>query len=156
MQRLEIVPPSRFVTGEPCRMQVGRHVGEHPLDALVSGERLAELLPSLGVSGRRPQQLLRGPDAIGRPIDAAGIETLHGDGKAFAFLAEEVIEGHGQVLEEDLGMESATPAGHRDDLADAEAREPFSTTKAEIFGLAPASGCPAKNLNTPATGALVM
>jgi hypothetical protein len=106
------------------------------------------------VGDRRVEQLLRRPNAISRPVDAAGIETLHGDGEAFAFPAEAIFPQHGQVLEDDLRMKGA--AGHRDHLADAEPGAPRSTTKAEIFDLAPPSGRAAKIVNRSATGALVM
>jgi hypothetical protein len=100
--RLPIVSPRCLVTDEPRRVQVGSHVSEHPLDTLVIGKRPAELMPLSRVGSSQIKEVLGSPHAIGRPIDAACIKALHGDGKAITLLPEAIFDRDSQVLEKEL------------------------------------------------------
>ena len=58
------------------------HVGEHPLQALVLDDRLAELLARFGIVERRFEPRLRDTDGERRDADATLVEHAHHDVEA--------------------------------------------------------------------------
>ena len=93
---------------------VGGHVGDLLLDQLELAERLLELHALLGVLDGGLQAGLGGAGAAGAEGGAAEVEHGQRDAQALADLAEDVLGGHGHVVEGQPGRGGAADAalGH--------------------------------------------
>ena len=79
------------------------HVGDHELEPLELGDRLAELLPLSRVSDRVVERALGDPQRLGGDPGAGAVEHPHRDAEALALLAEPVLGGDDHVVEVQLG-----------------------------------------------------
>ena len=77
-------------------------IGDHRLDQLEIGERLAELLALARISHRVGDQPLGDADADRGDMQPAAIEHPHRDLEALAFLAEPVGGRHRRLVEIDV------------------------------------------------------
>ena len=110
---------------KPRAVHADRHVGQHELDALEGGDRLAELLALLGVAGGGVERGLGDADgerAGGRPRD---VERRHGDLEALALGAETLLDRDGAVGEVQRHGGRGADAELALLLADLEARRPL-------------------------------
>src|SRR5437899_2498297 len=94
-----ILEPRRAVDECAARFDLRRHVGELELHRLELRDRLAELLSLLRVREREVVRTLCEADSHRRNGDAAAVEDLEELVEAVATLAEQVLLGHGAVLE---------------------------------------------------------
>ena len=97
-------------------------IGDHRLDQLEVGDRLAELLALGGIGDAVGDQPLGDADADRGDVQPAAVEHLHGDLEALAFLAEPVRGRHRHVVEIDVADMGALLAHLLFGLADADAR----------------------------------
>src|SRR5262250_1527712 len=120
---------------EPRRVNLHGHVGEHELDALEGGDRLAELLPLLRVCGRRVERGLADADrhrARHRPRD---VERAHRDLESLALLTQALLDRHGAVREVERHGGRAADAHLLLFLADREAgRAPLDEERRDAPG----------------------
>src|SRR5688572_7988626 len=110
------------VDHQPAGMRLHRHVGQHELDALEGGDRLAELLALLGVADGGVERGLGDADghgAGGRPRD---VEGAHGDLEALPLGAEALSRGDRAVGEVQRDRRRGADAELLLLLADREAR----------------------------------
>jgi hypothetical protein len=94
----------------PCGLQLHRHVGEHELDALELGDRLAELLALLDIAGGVVERALGDAQRLGGDGDPGVVEGLHRRGEAGALLADHAVGGDADVVEVDLAGRRALDA----------------------------------------------
>ncbi len=93
----------RVVDHEPRRVDLDRTVREHPLDRLIRGDRLTELLAALRMRDPELEQVLARPDGAGRERHAPDVERAERRAEARADPASEhVLFGHLAVLEDEL------------------------------------------------------
>src|SRR6266511_4240995 len=71
-----VEPRGGLVDEQPRRLQFDEHVGQHPLDRLPVGERLAEGRALLGVGGRHFEAALGDAERAGAVLDAADAQPL--------------------------------------------------------------------------------
>ena len=83
------------------------HVGEHELDALEVGDRLAELLALLDVALGVVEGALRDAEGLGRDRDAGVVQGLHRRGEAGALLADHAVGRDANVVEVDLARRAS-------------------------------------------------
>ncbi|PAV72708.1 hypothetical protein WR25_01935 [Diploscapter pachys] len=81
----------------------GLHVGDHALDQLVFGDRLAELLAAGGISDAVGDQPFGDADADRADVQPAAVEHAHRDLEAFALRAQAIGDRHRHVVEMDVG-----------------------------------------------------
>ncbi len=86
------------------------HVGEHELDALEVGDRLAELLAFLDVALGVVEGALGDAEGLGRDGDAGVVQGLHRGGEAGALGADHAVGGDADVVEVDLAGRGALDA----------------------------------------------
>ena len=72
-----ILGGGRLQRQHPRRRQLGGHVGQHPLDRLVVGDRLTELLALLRVGNRLVERRLPDAERLRRDRDAAALQRPH-------------------------------------------------------------------------------
>ena len=82
--------------------EVGFHVGKLELGGLKIGDRLAELAAFAGIGDGFVKRALAAAEAARADVEAATVEAGHGDGKALAFGADAVGNGHADAIEIDL------------------------------------------------------
>ena len=92
------------------RVELGGAVGEHPLDRLVVGDRLAERLVLLGVRERRVERGLADAERLRRDRDAPAVERPHRDLEAVARSAEQRVGADAHVLQLEIGAAEAADA----------------------------------------------
>src|SRR3546814_14032958 len=71
------------------------------LDALVLTDWPVEHDALLGILGRTPQRVAADADRLGADQDALGVEAVEDIGEALAFLADPVLFGNEQPIDED-------------------------------------------------------
>src|SRR5439155_979080 len=103
-------------------LELGLHVGEGELGRLEVGDRLAELVATLGVVGRLVEAALRSAERTGADVDAPAVEAHHGDAKAFTLRADAVGDRHANFVEIDLRSGLRMPAELLFLCAEADAR----------------------------------
>ena len=86
------------------------HVGQHEPQALQIGDRLAEGLALLHVARRVVDGALGDPHRLGADGRAAAVEGVHGDGEALALVPDPVLDGHPDLVEDDLARGAAAEA----------------------------------------------
>ena len=86
------------------------HVGEQELQSLEVGDRLAELLPLLGVGQRVVDRALRDADGLGGDGDPGVVEGAHRGLEAGALLADHPVGGDPDLVEVDLAGGAALDA----------------------------------------------
>src|SRR5262249_5696093 len=82
--------PRRLPDEQPRRLDLGGHVGDEEVDALVHRDRLLELDALLRVLDRVLERRARDADCAGRRAGPRVVERLHRDLEALALLAEPV------------------------------------------------------------------
>ena len=92
-------------------LDLGRHVGQLELNSL-KARRSARpnCLPSRRVLERLLERAFRNPERQCGNADAAGVERLHEVDEAHPLLAEQVLFGHLDVLEDELAGVRGPPA----------------------------------------------
>jgi len=99
---------SRLIHEQAGSFNRNRHVGQHPLQSLIGGDGLAELLAFLGVGDGRLQRGPGNADSLRGHADAAAVQNLHGDSETFAFLAQHVFRRNHAVFVDDFrGLRTA-------------------------------------------------
>src|SRR2546425_6920726 len=122
MRRLSnlVVLPRREHIKELRLVELDGGCRQHPLDRLVRGDRLAELLPALAVRDRHLQQVLARSDRTRGERDPADVEGAEGGAEARSDLtAQDVRLGDLAVLEDELAGVAAAKAHLVVDLPDA-------------------------------------
>src|SRR5260370_17811970 len=76
------------------------HVGEHPLDGLILGDRLAESLALLGVMHRGFERSLREAKRLRGDADASAIERFERDSQTLAFFSQAVFSRPATTLQQ--------------------------------------------------------
>ena len=84
---------------EPGSIDLGGHIGYHPLNSLQAGDWLSELDTLLRVRCRRVEGCLGYPQCLRGDADPPAVERLHGYLEAVAFPAQERIPGNVAVIE---------------------------------------------------------
>ena len=84
------------------RLELHGHVGEHELQALELGDRLAELLALLDVAERVVQRALGDADGLRGDGDAGVVQGPHRDLEAGALRADHPVAGDADVVEVEL------------------------------------------------------
>src|SRR5215831_16174064 len=97
-----ILAPACVVHEMTGALEAHPHVGEHLLDELELGDRLAELLALLGVREARLVGGARDAERQGADADAAAVERAHELAEAGAFAAQDVVLGDDAILEVQL------------------------------------------------------
>ena len=87
--------------GAGC-LDLGCHVSHIPLQALVAGDGLLELLAGLGVIDGKLQSLFRNAQSLGGHADSAAVQGLHEIVKASAGFAYSIGYRYSAVLKEKL------------------------------------------------------
>ncbi len=80
-------------------LDLGGHVGDHPLDGLFVSDGHTELFPRLGPLDAGLQHCLRPAQAAGPQAEATHVQRLHKGDEAGSELAQHVLFGHTAVLE---------------------------------------------------------
>ena len=101
---------ARSVDEHSSRLDLGRHVGEHELDAFEVGDRPPELAPLARVAPGDVEGALGDPQRLGRDPRTGMVQDAHRQLESLALLAQEVSRGYGQVLEEELSGGRAADA----------------------------------------------
>src|SRR6267378_39458 len=120
------------------RGRLGRHVGtrDRELHALVLADWAAEYVPVVRIGGRFSDEPARIAHTLRPDQDALGVHAVEDIAKALAFLADEVLGGDLEVLEEDFG---GRVVDHGADRADRQAlsqrRLHFDDEHREAVGL---------------------
>ena len=91
--------PRRLPREQPRGLDLGRHVGDQEVHALVHRDRHVEGDALLRVLDRELVRGLRDADGAGRRARPREVERLHRDLEAVALLAEPVLGGHDDVLQ---------------------------------------------------------
>ena len=91
----------------PRRGELGRHVGQHPLDRLVVGDRLTELLALLRVGDRLVERRLADAERLRRDRDAAALQRPHREPEPLIDVAEHLVVADGDVEIEIHAAEAA-------------------------------------------------
>ncbi len=91
-------------------VELGRHVGEHPLDRLVVGDRLAEGVARLGVGQRFVERGLADAERLRGNGDAAALERQPGQREALARRAEQLVGIDADVVEVEVHAAEAADA----------------------------------------------
>src|SRR3546814_4190001 len=86
------------------------------LDALVLTEWPGEHGALLGILGRTPQRVAADADRLGADQDALGVEAVEDIGEALAFLADPVLFGNEQPIDEDRVRIHGLAAHFRDEM----------------------------------------
>src|SRR5262249_59920628 len=103
---------------EPRAVHLHRHVGEHELETLKGGDRLAELLALLRVGHRRVEGCLADTHRLGTHGGARAVEGAKRDLEALPFLAQAGLHGNLAVAEMERDGRSAADAHLPLELAD--------------------------------------
>src|SRR3546814_5887958 len=93
----------------PGGLGLDRHVGEHPADALVLGDTLAEGLPVADELERMDDRALGEADPPGSYDGTRLVQRLHYRAEALAFRADPFLCGTEHVLEEERVAGHAAP-----------------------------------------------
>ncbi len=86
----------------PRRLKARLHVSQHPLDGLKPGNRLAKLLPLLGIITRRLIRCLGNAHRLRSDADPAGVQDRKGDPETLTFVAQAVPSRQVTILENQL------------------------------------------------------
>ena len=98
----------RRLEGQQSRcVELGRHVGEHPLDRLVVGDRLTELLAPLRVSDRLGNRRLADAERLRGNRHASALQRPHREPEALVDVSQHLIVGDLQVEIEIHAAEAA-------------------------------------------------
>src|SRR5262249_38357370 len=92
--------PGGAVRQEPGRLDLGRHLGDLPLDAVDVGYRLSDRLALLDVLHRVHQRAFGEPDPACGHVRPHRVEAEHGEPEA-ADLADHVLGWHAHAVEEE-------------------------------------------------------
>ena len=84
------------------RANVRMRLGQGELYALVLSDRPPEHDPLAGVGAALIHEPVAIPDAFGRDQDALGVEPVEQRPETLALLADQVLHGYFQAIEEDL------------------------------------------------------
>ena len=93
----------RAVHQEARGVQLGGHVGHHPAQRLEVGDGLAERLALLRIGDRLLQRAAPEPDAERPDGDPSLVEDAQRVDEPVVDLADAVLVGHQDVLEDELG-----------------------------------------------------
>ena len=93
---------ARAVHEQAGRVDGGRHVGEHELQALEVGDLAAELLALLHVAGREVERALRDTERLRADERPGTVERAHRVREPLALLADQVLGRHHALVEHDL------------------------------------------------------
>ncbi len=117
-----LLQPGRAVDEEPRGVDLGRHVGQLPLDRLEVGDPLAELLALQRVGARRVVGGLRDAERLRRDPDPPAVERRHRDREALPLVVQHAVAVDERVLDRDrvrhrrVEAELLLAAGHADVL----------------------------------------
>ena len=99
--------PASFILGGAERQQPGcvelsRHIGYLPLNALKVADRLAELLSFFGVFQCSVEGALRHAEREGGNRNASAVQHAHGIDEPLTLLTQQIFRWNGTVLENQL------------------------------------------------------
>jgi hypothetical protein len=97
-----LLPPGGAVDEQARRVDLGRHVGELPLDRLVFRDPLPKGPALLRVRQRDVVRGLRDSERLRRDADPAAVQRRHRDAKASVLLVQEPVAADVRLLHDDV------------------------------------------------------
>ena len=113
LRLLAILGGRGFQRQHARRRELGGHVGQHPLDRLVVGDRLAELLALLRVGDGLVERRLADAERLRRDRDASALQRPHREPEALVDAAEHLVVADGDVEIEIHAAETADARANR-------------------------------------------